>query len=150
MISVNWHPEKSLLSTRVAGVLTAEEVQAWKDQLEQTSRRIPKEQPFKMLIDIRNYEVADQDREVHQVMREVTPLFLAAHGFVVGFFKLYDVVPPIGRGKENALCIAVAVVHHDAAKMDRYNEILSTPSERFFHAVEEAEEWLHSAGSDTA
>jgi len=140
-VSVRWHPEARLLKTRVSGVLSADDVQAWKARLDEAGARIPPAQPFRMLIDIRGYQVADQARDVHQVMREVTPLFLAAHGFTVGFFSLYDEAPPLARN-DVARCGAVAHVHHDVAKMDRYNELLATPHERFFTDAEEAEAWL--------
>lgn len=144
-ISVAWDNDRRILSTRLAGVLSPEDVQSWKDSLQRASRQIPKDSVFKMLIDIRGYEVADQDRQVHQVMREVTPLFLASHGFRVGFFDLYQVEPPVSRGDANALCIAVAHVHHDCSKMERYNELLGTSKERFFCDVDDAEAWLKEA-----
>ncbi len=139
---VSWNEDTRILTTRVAGVLTASQVQTWKDRLYQAGRLFPKEGPFKMLIDIQGYEVADQAREVHQVMREVTPVFLASHGFNVGFFSLYEVEPPVAREEASARCIAVAHVHHDADKMERYNELLGTDSERFFCDAGDAELWL--------
>ena len=143
--SVRWIEEKRLLTTRVTGVLTKSDVQSWRDLLHMTGRRIASDTDFRMMIDIRGYEVSEQDREVHMRMREVTPLFLAGHGFTVGFFRLYDEKPPSPEASL-ARCIAVAHVHHDAAKMERYNELLSTPVERFFVDAEEADRWLSKAG----
>ena len=140
-----WQAQTNLLSTRVAGVLTLDEVRRWKEGLEQMARRISKDETFRMLVDIRGYEVADQEREVHQAMREVVPLFLAAHGFRMGFFDLYEEEPPVGRGETSARCVAVAHVHHDAGKMERYNELLARPAERFFTDADEAERWLREA-----
>ena len=142
IITVTWLDDAQVLSTRVAGVLSLDDVERWRQDLQRTVRRLPREGVFRMLVDVRGYEVADQNRHVHQVMREVIPLFLAAHGFRVGFFDLYQAEPSVGRDAAEALCVAAAHVHHDQAKMERYNELLGTTSERFFSDLAEAAAWL--------
>ena len=136
-------PATRTLVTSVSGVLTLAEVAEWRDDLARTAGALPPGDEFRALIDIRGYEVADQDRAVHQVMREVVPTFLARHGFAVGFWRLYDATPPEPTGA--ARCRAVAHVHHDGDKMDRYDELLGTVTERFFRDRDAAEAWLASA-----
>ncbi len=121
-------------------MLSAAEVAAWRDALYGAAAAVPPGVTFRTLADIRGYEVAEQERAVHAAMREVLPAFLAAHGFAVGFWGLYGATPPpAGPG---ARCRAVAHVHHDRDKMDRYNELLATDVERFFDDRAAAAAWL--------
>ena len=97
-----------------------------------------------MLIDIRGYEVSEQDRELHQAQRAIIPTFLARHGFEVGFFRLFNVENTIAPDPARARCVAAAHVHHDGAKMDLYNQQIATDRERFFRDPAEAEAWLRA------
>jgi hypothetical protein len=136
-----YYPEDGLLRTRLSGLLRADDVDAWRDGLNRTAAAIPT--PFRMLVDIRGYEVAEQDPSVHRTQREVVPLFLAAHGFRPAFFDLFEAEPPPPTDGA-ARCLAVAHVHHDAAKMAGYTERLGRAAERFFTDPGEAEAWLHA------
>lgn len=142
MTYVRWNPTTRILATHVSGVVSAGDVAAWKKDLEQATRALPDDGAFGMLVDLRGYEVAEQDLSVHKTMREVMPQLLAEHGFEVGFFKLFETAPSATRRTGSTLCVAVANVHHDEAKMARYNELLATESERFFHRAEDARVWL--------
>ncbi len=137
---VQYDPATATLHSRVSGVLPSADVTAWRDALYRTAAAIPRRAAFRVLADIRGYEVAEQERAVHAVMREVLPVFLAEHGFVVGFWRLYEAVPPAAI--PGARCRAVAHVHHDRDKMDRYNELLGSDAERFFDDGTAAREWL--------
>lgn len=138
-------PDAGVLRTRLSGVLSAAEVGAWAADLEQAGRAIAFAHPFRMIVDIRGYEVAEQDPGVHRLQRLVIPTFLARHGFEVGYFRLFEVENSIAAEAGLARCIAVAHVHHDAGKMALYNERLATPAEAFFTDPEEAEAWIRSA-----
>ncbi len=141
-IQTEWRPVEQILLTRVAGILRQEQVEEWERDLERTSRQIPKNLTFVMLVDIRGYEVSEQEREVHQLQRIIIPTFLARHGFEVGFFRLFDVRNTIPIDPDRARCVAVAHVHHDCEKMALYNQNLGRATERFFCNLSDAEEWL--------
>ena len=140
-ISVAYDAAAGTLRTRLAGTLTLADVHAWRDALHAAGRAVPAVAEFRALVDIRGYDVGAQDMAVHRVQREVVPRFLAAHGFVVGFFRLYEETPP-PADPSLARCIAVAHVHHEAFKMERYDELLGSDTERFFTDPAEAEAWL--------
>lgn len=131
------------LMTQVSGVMTLPEVTAWRESLYQLARDLPPSAEFRTLIDLFGYDVAEQDREAHTALRETTPIFLAVHGFAVGFWRLYELDAPVAEA--SARCRAVAHVHHECDKMDRYNELLATPVERFFCDREAATVWLSAA-----
>jgi hypothetical protein len=141
--TTHYDPATRTLVTAVSGVVTLRDVAAWEDDLRRAADEVPEGAEFRALIDIRGYEVADQDRAVHQAMRQVMPTFLARHGFAVGFWGLYGVAPP--EPSRPARCRAVAHVHHDGDKMDRYNELLATATERFFVDRDAASAWLAAA-----
>jgi len=69
---------------------------------------------------------------------------LAKHSFTVGYFKMFDVENTIPPDPSLATCIAVAHVHHDGNKMDRYNETLGRDVEQFFTDASDAHQWLCS------
>ena len=61
-----------LLTTRLTGVVTTEDVQRWKESLERDAAAIPDGGTFKLLLDLCGYEPADI--EAHKAMRAVIPL----------------------------------------------------------------------------
>lgn len=63
IIQTQWRPVEQILLTRVAGILRQEQIEEWERDLEHTSRQIPKNLTFVMLVDIRGYEVSEQDRD---------------------------------------------------------------------------------------
>jgi hypothetical protein len=132
----------NLLVTEVNGALTMDEVRAWRRQLDLLTSRMDQASSFAALVDLSGYEAFDQERQVHQAMREVMPHYLARHGFVVGFWGLYAASPPFQEA--GPACRAVAHVHHDRDKMDRYNELLRTSTEQFFRDRSAAATWLAS------
>ena len=133
------HATNTLYST-VSGVLAAREVQMWDERLYTVSADLAPDGRFQFVDDLRGYEVADQDGAVHQLMRSVTPRFLAAHGFAVGFWRLYEQAPPPPTRQPR--CWRVAHIHHDCAKMERYTELLATDTEAFFCDGAQAESWV--------
>ena len=69
----------------VSGILSPAEVTEWESALYETTRSFGSGSRFQFVDDLLGYEVAYQDLAVHNRMREVTPRFLADHGFAVGF-----------------------------------------------------------------
>lgn len=149
-IWTEWRKEEGILATRVAGVLRKEDVERWSEGLKGEGASIEPGTPFRMLVDIRGYEVAEQDREVHQAQRVVIPNFLAVHGFVVGFFRLFEAEPEVEADPSKGRCVAVAHVHHDCGKMENYNAQLGRDEERFFCDVGEARAWLSRPSGSTS
>lgn len=144
---VDWSAEERVLRTRLAGVLQREEVYTWQRRLESAAGQIPSGEPFFMLVDISGYEVGEQALDVHKAQREVIPIFLARHGFEVGFFRLMDVQNTIPPDPERGRCLAVVHVHHDCTKMERYRELLGSDREQFFCERSAAEGWLRNTAA---
>jgi hypothetical protein len=138
--SVHYDPSCSTLYSATNGVLDFGDVAAWEAELYGAVRTLSEGTKFQFIDDLRGYEVGDQTLAVHKEYREVTPRFLAAHGFVVGFFRLYELEPP--APSEPRHCLRVVHLHHDEHKMTRYRELLGTPNESFFADVDTAREWL--------
>jgi hypothetical protein len=131
-----------LIITRLSGRQTVESIAAWERTLNAVVEMIDPATTFRALVDIRGYEVAEQDREVHMQQRVVIPMWLARHGLTVGFFGLYEIENTIVPSDQAPVCVQVAHVHHDKHKIDRYNELLASERERFFVDRDEALAWL--------
>jgi hypothetical protein len=138
----HWNSDEATLVTRLSGPIDLDGILNWKSGLYEAAEKIPADSRFKMLIDIRGYEVADIDREAHKVQREVIPIFLAEHDFRAGYLDLFPEVPDIDVAKRGPVCITVAHVHHDCSKMENYNSRFGRENEQFFCDVEAAEQWL--------
>jgi hypothetical protein len=138
--TVHFDPTCGTLYSAVSGVLDCGDVAAWEAELYGAARSMPEGARFQVIDDLRGYEVAEQSTTVHKEMREVTPRFLAAHGFVVGFFKLYETAPP--PKSEPRDCTRVVHLHHDENKMARYREVLGSDRENFFADADAARDWL--------
>lgn len=140
-----WNANDGIVHTRLTGIQTLASIDAWEQSLDDVTASIrfaAPTQTFRALVDIRGYEVDEQDRDVHQRQRVVVPLWLARHGLTVGFFGLYEVENTIVPADDAVRCSRVAHVHHDQLKMDRYNELLASERERFFTDPAEAHRWL--------
>lgn len=142
IIHNEWSQTGNTLTTRLSGPADLKHVETWRDGLYRAAAMIPEGTRFKMLIDLRGYEVDEIDQEVHKIQRMVLPTFLVEHNHRIAYFKLYPEADEPAVEKRSASCIAVAHVHHDCNKMDLYNTRLSEPGERFFCAIEQAEEWI--------
>jgi hypothetical protein len=138
--SVTFDPSVSTLTCALKGVLSEAEVDACSAALHAGTAELSPETEFRFFSDLYEYEVAEQDLAVHKRMREVVPVFLAEHGFALGFWRLYEATPPLPS--RMGRCTRVAHAHRDAHKMDRYNELLASPMERFFSDPVEAHAWL--------
>ncbi len=138
--TVHYDPSCGTLYTALNGLVDHGEVAAWEAELYGAARSLPEGARFQVIEDLRGYEVAEQAVPVHKEMREVTPRFLAAHGFVVGFFRLYETEPP--APSEPRAVTRVVHLHHDTHKMDRYRELLGNDRENFFSDADAAREWL--------
>ena len=136
---VVWEPEARLLTSRLTGTVTVDEVERWIAALDERLARIPDGTDIVLLSNLHGYEPADLD--AHKRMRDVIPTRLAAMGWRTG---LVDIVGgDLAVETEPRLtCSKVAHVHHDAAKMAAYQAQAGSPTERFFSALAPACEWL--------
>lgn len=141
--TVHYDADCRTLYTALSGTVDFATVAAWEAELYGAVRALPEGSEFQVIEDLRGYEVADQALAVHKEMRQVTPRFLAVHGFVVGFFRLYEETPP--PASEPRRCRRVVHLHHDAFKMERYRELLGSADESFFTDADAARDWLSRA-----
>lgn len=137
-----WDARQAILRTRFAGPAGIAEVVAWRAGLHAAAASIPRLASFRLLVDLRGYEVAAMDPAVHKVHREVIPLFLSCHHFRSGFIDFFGVKGDIDRRHGDIRCLAVAHVHHEGPKMDLYRKTLSRQDENFFSSLSEAEAWI--------
>ncbi|HEX6096444.1 MAG TPA: STAS/SEC14 domain-containing protein [Thermoanaerobaculia bacterium] len=129
-----------ILTTRLTGITTTDDVRRWKESLERDAANVPDGGTFKLLLDLRGYEPADVD--AHKAMRVVIPLFLAGYGFRTALLDLFPGTELRLQNLRGITCTAFANVHHDATKMQSYEESLARGNERYFTDVEAARVWL--------
>jgi hypothetical protein len=139
-----WDPARNILRTRFTGPAGIAQVVSWRAGLYAAAAAIPRHGAFKLLVDIRGYQVAQTDPAVHKVQREVIPLFLATYHFRTGFIEFFGVKGEVVPVKEDARCMAVAHVHHESGKMELYRQTLGRENEGFFSQIQEAETWIAS------
>ncbi|HVZ37982.1 MAG TPA: hypothetical protein VHI13_01800 [Candidatus Kapabacteria bacterium] len=144
IIESEWNEADRTLTTRLAGPLTLDEVEAWEDGLYRTSDAIPFGCTFAMLIDMTGYNALAVDRATHAFQRAVIPTFLAAYDHRAAYLKLFDDIGEIAAPRRDAICGAVAHVHHDCTKMESFERELATENERFFCTRDAALEWLRT------
>lgn len=133
-------PRTRILTTRLTGAVTTDDVQRWKESLERDVATIPDGGTFKLLLDLRGYEPADL--EAHKAMRVVIPRFLADYGLRPALLDLFPEADLPLRNLRGVTCTAFANVHHDAAKMQNYEERIGRANQRFFTEPDEARAWL--------
>ena len=142
-----WDSRSGILRTRLTGPTGPAEVVAWRASLYIAAARLPRGTHFKLLVDIRGYNVADVEPPVHQVQREVIPIFLANYHYRTGFLDFFGVKWDFGATKEDAYCVAVAHVHNECGKMDLYRQTLGREDEGFSCRLDEAEAWIKDVPS---
>jgi len=129
-----------MLTTRLTGTVTTDDVQRWKESLVRDAASVPDGGTFRLLLDLRGYEPANTD--AHKAMRVVIPLFLADYGFRTALLDLFPGTELPLRNLRGITCTAFANVHHDPTKMSEYERKLARANERFFTDVDEARAWL--------
>lgn len=140
--TTTWDPRSFILRTRFSSPAGIADVVSWRAGLYAAAAVIRRGSSFKLLVDIRGYDVASTDPSVHKVQREVVPIFLAAHHFRTGFIDFFGVKGDVSPSKEDAICVAVAHLHHEEPKMNLYRQALGREVENFFSDLPEAESWL--------
>jgi hypothetical protein len=140
--TTTWDSRSSILRTRFTSPAGIADVVSWRAGLYAAAAVIRRGTSFKLLVDIRGYDVAATDPSVHKVQRDVIPIFLAAHHFRTGFIDFFGVKGDLSPSKEDAVCVAVAHLHHEESKMHLYRQTLGRDVESFFSDLHDAENWL--------
>lgn len=142
-VQSHWDPSASLLTSRLSGPVTLDDVQRWKRGLTEAVAAIPAQQSFKLFYDLDGYQPVDV--AVHKAMRDVIPLLLARHGMRPAVIDLFDERPEvpvtITDGKR---CVAFANLHHDPDKMANYEQRIGRADQRFFSDRDAAMAWLRA------
>ena len=136
-----WDPGRGVLVTELHGTIDLDAVSTWRAGLYAEVDLLADGTSFKLLLDLTGYEPATLD--AHKAMRTVVPCLLLAHGLRPAFLDLFpDKDEPAVRAERGVICVAFANVHHDEAKMARYEETIATANQRFFTSRSAAEDWL--------
>lgn len=143
-IESKWEPQTGILTTRLQGSITVDDVSLWLASLTEAIGRIPDHTSFKLLVDLYQYEPAAL--AAHKAMRPVVPLLLARYGFRTALLDLFDPAELPLQTVRGITCTAVAHVHHDESKMEEYDRRIGRPHERFFTDAGRAQQWLATAG----
>jgi hypothetical protein len=138
---VAWDPGRTLLTTRVRGPLSVEDVIRYRDVLAGAIGRIPPDTTFLWLSDASGYE-ALANRAAHESLRTILPETLAAHGFRTSLLDLYEGPEVTIERRRGVACLAIAHVHHDIGKMAFFDERFGRANERYFAAEDSALAWL--------
>jgi hypothetical protein len=139
----SWDETESILTSRLSGAVSVADVEQWKRSLAAAAAAIPPGRSFKRLFDLHGYEPLDL--EAHKAMRTVIPMLLASHGMRPAVLDLFDEKPEVLVSvTDGKVCTGFANLHHDAAKMARYEEQLARPDQRFFSDPAAARAWLLS------
>lgn len=143
MFGTNYDPATGVLRTRLAGVVSVAEVDAWRRGLAAALAGVPDGGTLKLLVDMHGYEPAGL--AAHWAMRGVVPLLLHRHGMRPAVFDLVDDPPTSAPTTERGVrVVACANVHHDRDKMEEYERRVGGARQRFFADPGEAERWLLS------
>jgi|SRR5580658_4364006 hypothetical protein len=138
---VIWDEATTLLTTRIRSPMAVADVAAYRDTLGQTLATVPSGTTFTWLSSAVGYD-AMADRTAHLELRSVVPLALAAHGVRTSLLDMHQGAEIAVTQTRGIVCRAIAHVHHDAAKMDAYNEHLARSNERYFGDEGSALAWL--------
>ncbi len=139
-----WNPMDRVLATRIGGNTDLAGVAEWRGSLARELSRIEDGSTFKIIVDLRGYEIADL--AAHQEMRAIIPLTLAEYGFRTALLDLFEGVELPLRNRYGISCVAAAHVHHDEGKMTAYDRELGRSNERFFTNYRRALEWIQATG----
>jgi hypothetical protein len=126
--------------SRLSGSVTTEDIEQWKGLLTAELERVPRDGRFKLLSNLQGYEPASLD--AHKAFRSILPEILMHYGFRPAFLDLFGVTDAVVQATRGVVCTAIAHVHHDAEKMNGYQQDLGRPNEQFFTDADAAEAWL--------
>lgn len=133
-----------LLTTRLSSPVTLDEIREWRTSLDREVARVPERGTFKLLADLRGYDFS-LDKDAHQEMRVVLPLFLARHGLRTALLDLFPEASVTVTHERGVTCRAAAYVHHNVEKMTAFNDTLERPREEFATDRNAAEAWIRDA-----
>lgn len=133
--------DTGILTTRLVGTVSVDDVQAWIDGLHGAVDALRPGTTFALLLDLHGYESATLD--AHRRMRTVIPQLLANHGLRPAYIDLFDERPHLDiEAAPRVRCIGFANVHHNADRMDSYQQRAGNAEQRFFSDRDLARTWL--------
>ena len=135
-------PDEHLVVTELSGYLDSADVDEWHESLKTTLNKLHPSTKFKILVDLYGFKA--RDFEVHKKFREVIPVTLAAHGWYVGYLRMFPEANVTLYSTNNVYCIAAAHVHQVETKIKNYADNYSMHNERFFTEAEAARSWINS------
>jgi hypothetical protein len=131
----------TVIVTELHGTVDVDQVRRRADALHAEVDAVPDGSRVRLLLDLTGYEPASLD--AHKAMRDVVPGVLVRHGLRPAFADLFPELPdPEVRVERGVVVEAFANVHHDPEKMARYDELIASPTQRFFTDRAEAERWI--------
>jgi len=137
----HWDAVTRILHTELSGNVTTDNVALWREGLYRELARIADDSQFRLLSSVYGYEPADI--AAHKAMRTIVPEILATHGLRPAYLDLWEDQPEVEITRERGIeCIAFANVHHDPAKINRFEEKIAKPNQRFFTDPDVAYEWI--------
>ena len=139
----HWSLPTGILTTHLTGPVGVADVLRWVADLHAALALVPDGGSFRLLLNLHGFDTANL--LAHKAMRHVVPMILAHHGMRPAFVDLFDPQREVPITMERDVrCTAVANVHHDAAKMNRYEQTIAKPDQRFFTDLAEARRWLQA------
>jgi hypothetical protein len=140
IISTTWEPLHDLLVTTLSGKIDSNDVDTWHFTLKNAAAKIPDESSFKILVNLYGFEA--ETTAVHKKYRTIMPLFLADYGYRIGYLDMFPEAA-IQLGTTRGIrCVAMANVHHNADKMNDYQNRFSSEHEQYFTDQEGALRWI--------
>lgn len=141
VIKSTWDPEKCILTTKLKGSISLDDVKDWKQELLATIQIV--DRPFKFLFDNYNFNAASMD--VHRAYRDFVPRLLARHGLIVSLLTDEDkLIIAEEHDAKLPTCKAMALVHHYQYKMQKLDDEYKKGNQRYFYNCSAAENWINS------
>jgi hypothetical protein len=138
----NWNKESKLLTTQISGVVGLDDVQRWQASLQTALGEIEDGGIFKIMINLHGFKA--ENFEVHKAFREIIPRTLADYGWHVGYLAMFPEASIELRNLRGIQCKAAVHIHQDETKIQNYDTNYSSPTERFFTDVLQAQAWIDS------
>ena len=140
---VQWNAQEKLLSIRIQGQFTQQDVKNWQQQLYVCAEAIPTASEFKLLLDERGYDYVST--AVHHAKRDVLPKFLARYQMILSVLPVAEqnlLVSETELNTNNIRCCAMAMCHHNVEAMQQLQQQYGTEQQGYFGNIEEARAWI--------
>ena len=137
-----WYPGEKLLVTHISGDVDEQDVDRWKKSLEEALNKIEDNGRFKVFVNLYGFKAVNFD--AHRKFRVTIPSTLADYGFRVGYLGLFPEAQVALKNTRGIQCVAAVHVHHDDTKINSYDRLFGSETERFFTHPDVGEKWIRS------